>query len=232
LALAGEGWHPAVVERVTDKGYDVSFQGTLQGEKDLIARLAIKAYARPDTSVFSVGQMVSAWFPGDRSFYKAKVHGVRAEAIDVEYVGFEGIQSLEPECVRADGGAAGARSGGGGGGGGPSRAATAAPRAEEDGPGGAVKRPFSIPASLELKPDDTPEVAERKKRKVKAISRQHQAAEKEEAINDSRASWQQFVTKKKDFSKHTKNNHDPNFNPERDHQELKRQFRGSQPAMR
>ena len=57
LALAGEGWHPAVVERVTEKGYDVSFQGTLLGEKDLVARLAIKAYARPDTSAFGVGQL-------------------------------------------------------------------------------------------------------------------------------------------------------------------------------
>ncbi|KAG8464787.1 hypothetical protein KFE25_010155 [Diacronema lutheri] len=240
LALSADGeWHPARVERVTDKGYDVAFMGMLRGTKDLVAKLAAKPYERPDLSAFSAGRKVSAWYAGDRAFYRATVRGVGADTVEVEYDGFEGTETLEPECCRADEGESAARAEREGSRAGPSRPPAgggarrggAAPD-EEDGQGGSRKRPFQIPASLEIKPDDTPEVAERKRKKIKAITRKAHAAEKDEAINEQRNSWQSFVTKKKDFTKLTRNNHDPHFDPERDHQEMARRFRGPQSAQR
>lgn len=213
LALSGEGWHPARVERVTDKGYDVEFMGTLRGDKELVAKLAVKPYVRPDTSVFAPGQAVRAWYAGDREFYDATVCKVSADAVDVVYAGFDGEHSLEPECVQA-----------GGGGAGPSGSLNAA----GDVSGVGKKRPFQIPASLEIKPDDTPEVVERKKKKLHAMKRKQLLVERDEAVEEQRSNWQSFVHTKKDFGKLTKNNHDPLFDPERDHQEMARRFRGPQ----
>lgn len=226
LALSPDGeWHPARVERVSDKGFDVAFMGTMRGTKDLIAKLAVKPYTRPDMSVFTVGQTVSAWYADDRAFFKATVHGVDDDAVQVEYVGFEGLETLEAECVRPDGGESAMNAAAAGSRAGPSRrgpAQGAGAGADADAQG--KKRPFQIPQSLEIKPDDTPEVVERKKKKIKAMSRKAALAEKEEAINEQRNSWQAFVTKKKDFKKLSSNNHDPRFDPERDHQEMARRY--------
>lgn len=231
LALSREkdGWHPAKVERVTEKGYDLAFSGLLRGTKDMVAKLAVKAYEKPDVSALAPGQTVSAWYADDGAFYAATVQGVGTDTVEVEYAGFEGsTETLEAECVRPDNGESAARAAAAGSRSGPSRPRAAAGAADADGQGGAKKRPFQVPQSLEIKPDDTPEVVERKKRKLKAISRKAAAAEKDEAINEQRSSWQSFMTKKKDFGKLTRNNHDPRYDPERDHMEMARRWQSRQ----
>ncbi|KAJ1626969.1 hypothetical protein T492DRAFT_1028764 [Pavlovales sp. CCMP2436] len=228
LALSGEGWHPARVDRVTDKGYDVVFMGTLRGTLELVAKAAIKQYAMPDVSAFAAGQSVSAWYAGDRSFYKAVVQQINADgSIAIIYAGFEGVENLEPECVILEGDVpAETRAAGGAG---PSRTQPLEPSAADAG--ASKKRPLTIPASLEIKPDDTPEVIKRKEKKIKAITRQQQLADKEDAVNEQRSNWQTFVTKKKGYTKLTRSNHDPTYDPERDHQEMAR-ARDNHPSAR
>lgn len=214
----GDGeWHAARVEAVTAQGYRVRFVlGPARGESVDLAHLAVKAAPPVDLPAYGAGQKVSALYQADGRWYDATVQRVAANGtLEVTYDGYgDDVAVLEPEDVQAQAAGAGSAAGAG----------AVAGRADDDR-GPSRKRPLQIPQSLEIKPDDTPEIIAKKKKRLHALKRKQSLAEKEEAQDEQRASWQTFVTKKKGFNKLTRSNHDPHFNPERDHQEMARSYR-------
>ena len=78
---------------------------------------------------------------------------------------------------------------------------------------------MQLPKQLEVRPDDSEETANRKKRKLNMFKRQEKKQREEQAGDDRRSSWQRFASKN-GTTKTTKNHHDPRWDPTRDHGEL------------
>ena len=76
-----------------------------------------------------------------------------------------------------------------------------------------------MPKNLEIRPDDSEETAAKKKKKLNMFKRQEKKEKEEQHGESRRSSWQSFAKKNKTV-KSTKNGHDPNWDPTRDHGEL------------
>merc|ERR1712046_161658 len=82
-----------------------------------------------------------------------------------------------------------------------------------------TKTQSNVPKSLEIQPDDSQEAIEKKKRKLNMYKRQEKKQREEQQSDTRRASWSSFAKKNKTI-KQSKNWHDPNWDPTRDHGEL------------
>lgn len=178
---------------------------------------------RAERGRLAPGDKVSALYVVDGRWYDATVTGVEGGRAVVTYDGYDEEATLDLSQVRE-------------------RPASSEPQREDHGGKGGTravdgdgdadaepaedkkKKSLHIPVALQIKPDDTPEEAERKKKKLNAIKRRHNAQEREEVHDTSRANWQQFMGKRK-MAKYTRSHHDPRYDFERDHQEVARSMR-------
>ena len=76
-----------------------------------------------------------------------------------------------------------------------------------------------LPKNLEVLPDDSEDVALKKKKKLNMYKRQEKKDKEEKQGEGRRTSWQSFAKKNK-TTKAAKNGHDPKWDPTRDHGEL------------
>lgn len=76
-----------------------------------------------------------------------------------------------------------------------------------------------LPKNLEIRPDDSEEVALRKKKKLNMYKRQEKKEREEKQGEGRRTTWQAFAKKNK-TTRAAKNGHDPRWDPTRDHGEL------------
>ena len=76
-----------------------------------------------------------------------------------------------------------------------------------------------MPKNLEVQPDDSEETALKKKKKLNMFKRQEKKEKEEKQGETRRSSWQSFAKKNKTVQR-SKNGHDPNWDPTRDHGEL------------
>jgi len=92
-------------------------------------------------------------------------------------------------------------------------------RKEEEKAAALAAADTKVPKGLEIKPDDSEDAIEKKKRKLKMFKRQEKKDNEEKQGEGRRSDWSTFSKKNKTAQK-AKNNHDPHWDPTRDHGEL------------
>lgn len=193
-------WYNAKIVALAEDGYFVTFLG--YGNTAQVEFNEVRPYQRPDTSGLRPGAEVSALHTDGR-WYDATLVEVKEAAAVVSFPGEPEPVQLELDLVRPKV-QAGAGSGGG-------------KRKQEEAvaEAGATK----VPKNLEILPDDSQEVAAKKKKKLNMYKRQERKEKEELQGEGRRSSWQNFAKKNKTVQK-VKNGHDPNWDPTRDHGEL------------
>lgn len=211
-------WYNAKVVALVEDGYFVTYLG--YGNTAQVDFNEVRPYVRPDTSEWRAGAEVQALAVADARWYPAKLLSVGQAAAKVRFHGEADVVELELDSVRLptpSGGSAATASSTAGAvatssGGGAAVVMSAADEAREVAAG-------KLPKSLEIRPDDSAEEAQRKKRKLNMYKRQEKKAKEEKAGDDRRTSWQSFSKKNKTVQK-VKNGHDPTWDATRDHGQI------------
>jgi len=190
-------WYNAKIVALTEEGYFVTFLGynnTAQVDFN-----EVRPYQRPDASSWTVGAEVNALHAGDGRWYDAIVVEVKQSTVTVTWKGESEREEVDIDFVRTKVRAVEKR------------------KVEEVKP--VETGDESIPKKLEIRPDDSEETIEKKKKKLKMFKRQEKRDKEQQQGEGRRSSWQSFSGKNKTIKK-TKNFHDPNWDPTRDHGEL------------
>lgn len=196
-------WYNAKVVATAEDGYFVTFLG--YGNTAQVDFNEIRPYQRPDTSTWSPGAECSAVHPGDGRWYDATIidtKGNKGLTMTVAFKGETEASEVEVDFVRL-------------------KLATVElkRKLEDEEVKAAAARDSKLPKSLEIQPDDSAEDVQKKKKKLAMYKRQERKAQELKQGEGRRSTWQQFSKKNKVVSK-SKNYHDPNWDPTRDHGEL------------
>jgi len=188
-------WYNAKIVALSEDGYFVTFLS--YGNTAQVEFNEVRPYVRPDTVGWARGADCSAIYAADSRWYDATIVEVKASAVSVVFKGEAEPVDVDVDFVRL----------------------RTAPERKHKEVVEEVKTQSTLPKALEIRPDDSEEVAEKKKRKLNMYKRQEKK-EKEEAHSDQRrSSWSSFAKKNKTINK-AKNHHDPHWDPTRDHGEL------------
>ena len=192
-------WYNAKIVSLAEDGYFVTFVG--YGNTAQVDFNEVRQYQRPDTSGWQSGTECSAVHPSDGRWYDATLLEVRAATVVVNF-------KAETEQIEVDIDFC------------KMRKASDKRKAEEEAKAiAAAAASTAVPKSLEVQPDDSEEQALKKKKKLKMFKRQEKKEAEVVQGETRRSGWQNFSTKNKTIKK-SKNNHDPNWDPTRDHGEL------------
>lgn len=193
-------WYNAKIVALAEDGYFVTFLG--YGNTAQVEFNEVIPYKRPDTSGLTPGTEVSA-LHADGRWYDATLVEVKEAVAVVSFPGEAEPAKLELDLVRPKAQA------------GASAAAGKRKQEEAEAEAGASK----VPKNLEIRPDDSQEVAAKKKKKLNMYKRQDRKEKEEVQGEGRRSTWQSFSKKNKTVQR-VKNGHDPNWDPTRDHGEL------------
>lgn len=202
-------WYNAKVVALAEDGYFVTYLG--YGNTAQVEFGEVRPYVRPDTSTWRAGTECMAIAPADGRWHEGRIVNVKPQVVTVRFHGESELAEVEIDCVRLHSAPPakepppkqGVASSSGDG-------AASAAKEESGGP--------RLPKALEVRPDDSEEDAARKKRKLNMFKRQEKKEKEEKHGDDRRNSWQSFSRRNKTVQK-TKNGHDPNWDPTRDHGE-------------
>jgi len=190
-------WYNAKIVALSEDGYFVTFLS--YGNTAQVEFNEVRPYQRPDTSSWARGSECTAIYAADSRWYDAVVVEPKATSVTVIFRGETEPVDVDIDFVRL-------------------KLASVERKGKEEEVAPA-KSGASIPKALEIRPDDSQEAIEKKKRKLNMFKRQERK-DKEEAHTDARrSSWSNFAKKNKTINK-VKNWHDPNWDPTRDHGEL------------
>jgi len=189
-------WYNAKIVALADDGYFVTFLG--YGNTAQVEFNEVRPYARPDTSSWHRGTECNAVHSADSRWYDANIVEVRASTVLVAFKGESESTEVEIDFVRL-------------------RAKKEEKRKEKVEE--KVEEKAALPKALEILPDDSEDTIARKKKKLNMFKRQEKKEKEVTHSEDRRSSWQNFSKKSKTISK-AKNNHDPRWDPTRDHGEL------------
>lgn len=193
-------WYNAKIVALAEDGYFVAFLG--YGNTAQVDFNEVRLYQRPDTSSWAPGTEVNAVHSSDGRWYDGVVVEVKSAAVIVKFVGENEPAEVDIDFVRL-------------------KISTVEKKRKieeekiEDVP---VKDP-KVPKALEIRPDDSEDTIDKKRRKLKMFKRQEKKQKEEQVGEGRRSSWQSFSKKNKTVVR-TKNFHDPHWDPTRDHGEL------------
>jgi len=188
-------WYNAKIVALSEDGYFVTFLS--YGNTAQVEFSEVRPYQRPDTSGWARGGECSAIYAADSRWYDAVLVEVKAASATIIFKGETDPTEVDIDFVR------------------PKQAVERKQQETKE----VEAKAAALPKSLEIRPDDSQEAIEKKKRKLNMFKRQERK-EKEEAHSDNRrASWNSFAKKNKTINK-AKNHHDPHWDPTRDHGEL------------
>lgn len=191
-------WYNAKVVALAEDGYFVAFLG--YGNTAQVDFNEVRPYQRPDTSTWSANTEVSAVHASDGRWYDAAIVDVRKANVLVRFKGEHENVEVDIDFVRM-------------------KQSTVENKKREEVKAAEEASGPKLPKSLEVRPDDSEEAIEKKKRKLKMFKRQEKKEKEEKQGEGRRSTWQSFSKKNKTINK-TKNFHDPNWDPTRDHGEL------------
>jgi len=189
-------WYNAKIVALAEDGYFVTFLG--YGNTAQVEFNEVRPYQRPDTSTLKPGTEVSA-VHSDARWYDAVLHEVKEHAALVTFKGEAEPLEVDLDFVRA-------------------KTHSVERKRKQEEPEDIVTA-SKLPKNLEVRPDDSEEVAQKKKKKLNMFKRQEKKDKEEKQGEGRRSSWQSFSKKNKTCGK-AKNSHDPNWDPTRDHGEL------------
>lgn len=190
-------WYNAKIVALAEDGYFVTYLGF--GNTAQVDFNEVRPYQRPDTSAWAAGSECSAVHASDGRWYEGTIVEVRSGSALVRFRGEGENAEVELDLVRLRLGATAER-----------KAAEAAQESSK----------AAVPKSLEILPDDTAEVIEKKKKKLKMFKRQEKKSAMEQQGEGRRTSWQSFKGKNKTIAK-SKNFHDPHWEPTKNHDEIR-----------
>mmetsp|Transcript_22157 Transcript_22157/g.47855 ORF Transcript_22157/g.47855 Transcript_22157/m.47855 type:complete len:292 (-) Transcript_22157:336-1211(-) len=189
-------WYNAKVVALAEDGYFVAFLG--YGNTAQVDFNEVRPYQRPDTHGWSAGTEVTAVHASDGRWYDAAVVDVRKNNVLVRFKGEHENAEVDVDFVKIK--------------------QTTVEKKREEVKAEETSGP-KLPKSLEVQPDDSEEAAEKKRKKLKMFKRQEKKDKEEKQGEGRRSTWQSFKKKNKVINK-SKNFHDPNWDPTRDHGEL------------
>jgi len=190
-------WYNAKAVALAEDGYFVAFLG--YGNTAQVDFNEVRPYQRPDTHGWSAGTEVTAVHASDGRWYDAAVVDVRKNNVLVRFKGEHENAEVDVDFVKI-------------------KQTTVEKKREEVIKAEETSGP-KLPKSLEVQPDDSEEAAEKKRKKLKMFKRQEKKDKEEKQGEGRRSTWQSFKKKNKVINK-SKNFHDPNWDPTRDHGEL------------
>mmetsp|Transcript_11880 Transcript_11880/g.20026 ORF Transcript_11880/g.20026 Transcript_11880/m.20026 type:complete len:292 (-) Transcript_11880:226-1101(-) len=193
-------WYNAKIVALAEDGYFVTFLG--YGNTAQVDFNEVRLYQRPDTSTWGPGTEVNAVHSSDGRWYDGIAVEVKPTSVMVKFVGENEAAEVDIDFVRL-------------------KISTVEKKRkiEEEKEEDVAPKDPKVPKALEIRPDDSEDTIEKKKRKLKMFKRQEKKQKEEQVGEGRRSSWQSFSRKNKAVVK-TKNFHDPNWDPTRDHGEL------------
>jgi len=189
-------WYNAKIVALAEDGYFVTFLG--YGNTAQVEFNEVRPYQRPDTSVLTPGAEVSA-VHSDARWYDAILNEVKGNVALVTFKGESEPAEVDLDFVR------------------PKSVSVERKRKQEEAE--PVVAASKLPKNLEVRPDDSEDVALKKKKKLNMYKRQEKKDKDEKQGEGRRTTWQSFAKKNK-TCKGAKNGHDPKWDPTRDHGEL------------
>merc|ERR1712070_224923 len=188
-------YYNAKVVALSEDGYFVTFLG--YGNSAQVEFKEVRPYKRPDTSGWVKGMELTAVHASDGRYYDATLLEVKAASVVVCFQGESESVTVDIDTVRT-------------------KQYVERKRKPEDVE---AESGSQLPKGLEILPDDSEDAIEKKKKKLKMFTRQEKRANDEKQGEGRRSTWQSFSKKNKTVKK-AKNQHDPNWDPTRDHGEL------------
>ncbi|KAL1529900.1 hypothetical protein AB1Y20_000828 [Prymnesium parvum] len=189
-------WYNAKIVALSEDGYFVTFLS--YGNTAQVEFNEVRPYQRPDTTNWVRGTECTAIHAADSRWYDAVIIEAKAATVIVVFKGETEPVEVDIDFVRIK--------------------LTSVERKRKEELVVEAK-PTSIPKALEIRPDDSQEAIEKKKRKLNMFKRQEKKQKEEQHSDTRRASWNNFAKKNKTI-KSAKNWHDPHWDPTRDHGEL------------
>ena len=212
-------WYNAKVVALAQDGYFVTYLG--YGNTAQVDFAEVRAYVRPDTREWKAGSACMAISPADNRWYEGRIVNVKSETATVRFTADVELHEIEIDSIRVTPPAAdpaAASSGGSAAAAGASDTGFASSSTASTAGAGAGAA-AALPKQLEIRPDDSEEAVARKKKKLAMFKRQERREKDEQQVDQRRSSWQSFSAKSKTIKK-SKNNHDPTWDPARDHSEM------------